>query len=39
MTSNDDILDALVAQGRAIDWCLTSSGLQRKLTEPADWPH
>jgi hypothetical protein len=38
MTSYDDILDALIAQERVVEQRFSYSDLQRKLTEPADWP-
>ena len=39
MTSYDDILDALIAQGRVGKLRLSCADLQRKLTEPAGWLH
>jgi hypothetical protein len=39
MTSYDDILDALIAQGRVGELRLSYSDLLRKLTELAGWLH
>ena len=39
MTSKDDVLDAMIAQGCVGELRLSYSDLQRKLTEPAGWLH
>ena len=39
MTSKDDRLDALIAQGRVVELPMNYGDLQQKLAELADWSH